>query len=115
MFDISVFERILRYLDRKDAISLVLTCKALYVLKIYVPTGAKIAFGSYHCVGLRANGTVITWGKNGNSQYANQPTDSDFIQIACGLHHSIGLRANGTVVTWGSNKWSQYENEPTRL
>ena len=72
-----------------------------------------VACGVLHTVGLRNNGTVVTWGSNSKGQRNDTPTCSGFVAIACGWNHSIGLRNNGTVVTWGSTSKGQRDDAPT--
>jgi len=47
-------------------------------------------------VGLRDDGTVVTFGGHTHRQRADAPTSADFVAIACGDAYSVGLR-NGDV------------------
>jgi len=63
------------------------------------PTSADfvaIACGDSHSVGLRDDGTVVTWGDN------DAPASAGFVAIACGVSHSVALHHDGSVVTWDS-------------
>ena len=61
-----------------------------------------IAAGGYHTVGLRADGTVVAVGKNGDGR-CNTSAWSDIVAIAAGYSHTVGLRADGSVVAVGKN------------
>jgi alpha-tubulin suppressor-like RCC1 family protein len=75
----------------------------------------QVSAGSYHSLGLRANGTAWAWGNNLNGRLGdNSITASsspvsvvggftDWIQVSAGGNHSLGLRANGTAWAWGLN------------
>jgi alpha-tubulin suppressor-like RCC1 family protein len=73
--------------------------------------------GGNHSLGLRANGTLWSWGSNGSGSgrlgdgtiiYRSSPVSvvggfTDWIQASAGSNHSLGLRANGTLWSWGYN------------
>jgi alpha-tubulin suppressor-like RCC1 family protein len=54
-----------------------------------------IAAGSHHNVAMKADGTVVCWGRNDKGQ-APDPTstDSDFVAIAAGDFHSLAVELN---------------------
>jgi alpha-tubulin suppressor-like RCC1 family protein len=66
-------------------------------------------------LGLRANGTLWSWGVNGQGQLGNNSVTSsrspvsvvggftDWRQIACGYSQNFAIRANGTLWSWGQN------------
>jgi len=71
--------------------------------------------GNIHSLGLRANGTLYSWGNNGNGILGDGTTAArsspalvaggftDWIQASAGDDHSLGVRANGTLWSWGRN------------
>ena len=77
----------------------------------WISVKAGFAFG----VGLRANGTVWSWGSNGNGRLGDGTTTdrsspvsvlggfTDWVQISVGLRHTLGIRTNGTIWSWGQN------------
>jgi hypothetical protein len=73
-----------------------------------VPTAATnfvaVAAGDWHCLGLRADGSVLVWGDGSDSQ---APTLQDAVAIAAGGSHNLAIRADGTVVAWGGNDSGQ--------
>lgn len=74
-----------------------------------VPEGddfIDIAAGNKYGIGLRGNGTIVTWGQ-ANQLVSNSPSGNDFIAISAGDQHAVALRSNGTVVAWGSNALGQ--------
>ena len=85
----------------------------LIVERIKFMKGFKqIDCGKSHSVGLRNDGTVVTWGGNNDNERNDTPAGK-FIKIACGGYHSVGIREDGTVVTWGDNNFKQREDNPS--
>ena len=70
-----------------------------------------VSAGYWHSCGLRADGTIVCWGRNStwNVDYAGQadPPDGNFTAVTTGSWHSCGLRADGTIVCWGLNHRGQ--------
>jgi alpha-tubulin suppressor-like RCC1 family protein len=72
-----------------------------------------------HMLGLRANGTIWSWGCNrfgelgdGTTSDRSSPVSvvggfSDWCEVSAGYSHSLGLRTNGTLWAWGSNNRGQ--------
>ena len=73
--------------------------------------------GRQHVAALRANGSVVTWGRNNFGQLGvnggsrNSPTPvpgvSGAIAVETGHYHSVALLGDGTVLTWGYNAYGQ--------
>jgi hypothetical protein len=72
-----------------------------YITAVFAPRFMTSA-GGYHTVGLRAAGTVVAVGYNGNGQ-CNVGGWTNITQVAAGDLHTVGLRSNGTVVAVGDN------------
>lgn len=86
----------------------------------------RLAIGSTSVVGVKADGTVWSWGVGfhgelGKGQaYMQEPIPkqisnmTDFIEVAAGAGHFLALREDGTVWSWGDNRYGQlgYETEP---
>jgi alpha-tubulin suppressor-like RCC1 family protein len=82
-------------------------------------TGVKaISAGTLHSVALKGDGTVWSWGYNGEGELGNNTTTdsttpvqvnglSNITSIAAGGFHTIALKNDGTVWTWGSNSKGQ--------
>ena len=65
-----------------------------------------VVAGSFHTVGLKADGTVVAVG----SEYYGKLEVSDWkdiMAVAAGDDHTVGLKANGTVVAVGENDYGQ--------
>jgi YD repeat-containing protein len=74
-----------------------------------------IAAGSFHSLGIRANGTAWAWGCNGQGRLGDNTTTNrsspvsvvggftDWCGVGAGSAHSLGIRANGTAWAWGEN------------
>lgn len=75
----------------------------------------QVAAGRLFTSGVRANGTIWSWGINFNGQLGLNSTNSvsspsslvggftDWIQVSVGSYHQGGIRANGTAWGWGYN------------
>ena len=73
-----------------------------------------IATGLSFTVGLKADGTVWTWGLNTNGQLGDGTLDdkhypvqaigvTDVVAVAAGGSHSLALKNDGTIWAWGAN------------
>jgi hypothetical protein len=79
----------------------------------------QVNSGSYHSLGLRANGTAWAWGRNmfaelGDGTYDGRSSPvsviggfTDWVQLSGGIIHSLGLRANGIAWAWGFNVYGR--------
>ncbi len=86
----------------------------------------RLAIGDTTVVGVKADGTVWSWGNGshgalGDGQaYSRQatptqlPNMTNFVEVATGGQHYLALRKDGTVWSWGDNECGQlgYETEP---
>lgn len=99
-------------------------------LPVAVPCTSACAFiqvstSGYHNVALRSDGTVWTWGNDGDGQLGNDasmvsqsvPVQVSGLtgvrQVAAGWTHSMALRNDGTVWTWGDDGEGQLGNDAT--
>ncbi|MCL5060917.1 MAG: S8 family serine peptidase [Candidatus Thermoplasmatota archaeon] len=78
---------------------------------------SKVAAGGYHTVAAKADGSVVTWGRNsfgalggGESSSLTRPYPgpalpglSNVRDVAAGIWHVIALKGDGTVWGWGYN------------
>jgi alpha-tubulin suppressor-like RCC1 family protein len=86
-----------------------------------------IAAAAGHSAALRSDGTVWSWGWNGNGEMGNNTGGgqtesgvvpikaqiSDVTQIAVGSDHTSVLKADGTVWSWGWNQHGEVGNGTT--
>jgi alpha-tubulin suppressor-like RCC1 family protein len=82
----------------------------------------EVSAGESHCMALRSDGLVFTWGVNQLGALGNPPTSaavtapamvtdlSGIVAIAAGLNHSMSLRSDGTVWGWGYNYFGMVGN-----
>lgn len=74
----------------------------------------SIATGMDHSLALRADGTVLSWGRNLRGQLGDGTTTnrilpgpvsglSGITSLAAGDNHNLALKADGTVQSWGEN------------
>lgn len=59
-----------------------------------------------HSLALKADGSIIPWGCNGDGQ-CDVPQGYDFVAIAAGDCHSLALKADRSLVAWGCNDHGQ--------
>jgi hypothetical protein len=88
------------------AASTAITMNGNYEITAVFAPRFMTAAGGYHTVGLRAAGTVVAVGYNGNGQ-CDVGGWTNIIQVAAGDLHSVGLRSNGTVIAVGDNSKGQ--------
>ena len=65
-----------------------------------------VSAGSWHTVGLKADGTVVAVGLDEDGQ-RNVTGWRDIVAISAGQFHTVGLKADGTVVAVGLNDYGQ--------
>jgi len=66
-----------------------------------------IAAGYSYSLGIRADGTVVAWGRKDYGE-CNVPAGlTDVVAVAAGLDHSLALKSDGTVVAWGDNRYGE--------
>lgn len=82
----------------------------------------SIAAGGEHCLALRNDGVIMSWGWNGAGQLGREngdsvyspdqvPTIANVVSIAAGTDHSIAVAKDGTIWIWGES----YFNPPYQL
>lgn len=88
-------------------------------------TWTKISNGFHFSIGLKNNGTIWVWGRNGRSQLGLPGTitnrtspvilnsDTDWVAIAAGGEYVLALKNNGTLWAWGYNFNGQLGNNST--
>jgi len=62
---------------------------------------------------LRGQGSIESWGFDGEGEVTNTPAGTGFTQAAGGGNHSLALRADGSIVSWGMDMWGQVSNTPS--
>jgi alpha-tubulin suppressor-like RCC1 family protein len=78
----------------------------------------QVTAGANHSLGLRADGTVVGWGRNNYGQIGDGTFStrrravlvkglSGVAQIAGGRQNSIAVTAGGSVYTWGEDIYGQ--------
>lgn len=81
-------------------------------------SGMQYPYPTYHCICLKEEGTVWSWGFNdwgqvgdGNNDYRESPVQvkglDNILSVDAGVGHAIALRNDGTIWTWGSNIYGQ--------
>lgn len=78
----------------------------------------SVSGGSTHSVARKSDGTLWTWGTNGNGQLGNGTTTTstlpikigtagDWATAVAGLVHTMAIKNDGTLWTWGRNDTNQ--------
>jgi len=62
-----------------------------------------VAAGHHHNLALRADGTVVAWGRNNHGQRDVPAGLTGVVAISAGERHSVAVRRDGTVVSWGGD------------
>ena len=87
------------------------------MIPVQVGTGnswVATAAGLYHCLAIKADGTLWAWGNGGygalgyggtNDQKTpiQVGTDNKWASISCGETHTAALKSDGTIWCWGYN------------
>jgi hypothetical protein len=66
-----------------------------------------MAASEWHSLGLKADGSIVAWGRNDSGQTDVPSPNARFVAVAAGWYHSLGLKADGSIVAWGANTWGQ--------
>jgi alpha-tubulin suppressor-like RCC1 family protein len=105
------------------------TLAALFLLPFVMLTpalaaGPYVAAGRYFSFGVKADGTVYSWGQNASGELCRSVSGSSstpgpgcgaesvrsaggFVSIQAGIEHAVGLTADGRVTAWGANHYGQ--------
>jgi alpha-tubulin suppressor-like RCC1 family protein len=96
-----------------------------------------VAAGGYHCLAVKADGTLIAWGDNANGQcdvpvgtyqavdagylvsaalrtdgeVSEVPAGNDFVDVWCGMYYGVAKRADGSLVYWGADTLAPIPDE----
>lgn len=77
------------------------------------PVKDSIAGGDFHSLALKFDGTMLSWGFDGNGELGDDATIADkptpvavsgatgIVAIAVGFAHSLALKSDGTMLSWG--------------
>ncbi|MBQ4560931.1 MAG: hypothetical protein IJA55_01205 [Clostridia bacterium] len=88
----------------KDTSALIMNTRRKYAPK------ATISAGTFHAVGIKPDGSVVSAGANFNGQ-CDVSEWNDVISVSAGDDFTIGLRSDFTVVAAGSNKYGACDIE----
>ncbi|MCK4658835.1 MAG: hypothetical protein KAV82_04870, partial [Phycisphaerae bacterium] len=73
---------------------------------IATSTLIAIASGPERGVAIKADGVLVTWGRD-HYDLLVVPSENNFIAVAAGDYHSLALDADGVAVAWGRDNYGQ--------
>jgi len=99
----------------------------LFNTNLYSQCWQKIApacTGGFHCVGIQTDGSLWTWGANGNGQLGDGTTTNralptqvgtatDWVQVSAGTNATYAIKQDGTLWAWGGNNHGQLSDGTT--
>jgi len=71
-----------------------------------------VAAGSYHAVGLRADGSLVSWGQDTQEMVSDTPPGTGFVAVDAGLLYSMALHEDGTIHAWGGGLADSEDTRP---
>jgi hypothetical protein len=80
------------------------------------PTGndfIAVSSSASHCVALKSDGSLISWGLDNYGQVSNTPAGTGFRAVAAGVGHSVAVKSDGSLIAWGWNVYGQVSDTPT--
>ena len=80
-----------------------------------VSQNAYLSAGADHVLVLKADGTVVAWGRNNHGQCSVPAELGGVVQVSAGSMHSVAVKSNGMIVGWGNNIYQQYSGYPLNL
>jgi len=92
-----------------------LTFFGLNVVRESVNSSAPIfqlAVGDEHAIGIRADGTVVTWGYDKFGQCDVPSGIANAVQAAAGSNHSLVLLSDGSISSFGDKSYHQLAPPP---
>lgn len=74
-------------------------------LSLVIPTNQnrKIATGPSHAVAIKADGTVLAWGRNEYRQCQVPENLVNVVSVSAGYYHNLALTVDGAVFAWGAD------------
>jgi alpha-tubulin suppressor-like RCC1 family protein len=81
----------------------------------------QVTCGYFHTAAVKNDGTLWTWGRNGNGQLGNGTTSdtstpvqvgsaTSWRQVSCGYYYTMAVKTDGTLWTWGSAQYGALGN-----
>ncbi|GEM_PF-1433313 len=71
-----------------------------------------VAAGRWHSLALKADGSIVSWGRDREGQVSQTPAGTGYTAIAGGYVHNLALKADGSIVSWGDDKFDQVSQTP---
>jgi alpha-tubulin suppressor-like RCC1 family protein len=73
---------------------------------------SRLIGGAQYCLALKADGTMVGWGRNLNG-VLNCPPLSNVVAISAASLHNLALLADGTVAAWGDSSYGKTAVPPS--
>jgi len=74
---------------------------------------SAVAIGTFHGVGIRVDGSLVSWGSDEGGAVSQTPVTGTYIAVAAGGAYSVALRDDGTLISWGSDSFGKVSQTPT--
>ena len=62
---------------------------------------------------LKADGSIVGWGRNQFGELTNIPIETDFTQVSGGNFDGLALRTDGSIAVWGNDTYKVVSEAPT--
>jgi PKD repeat protein len=80
-----------------------------------VPSGTDFVAvdgGTDHSIALRADGSLVGWGRDYQGLVSEVPSGQDFLCVSAGSRHNVALKQDGSIVCWGEDTWFGLTDPP---
>jgi hypothetical protein len=66
-----------------------------------------------HSAAVRSDGSIASWGYNGNGEVTFSPSGNDFAQVSAGLYTTVALKTDGSIFSWWYEGYGPVSSKPS--